>query len=80
MRSNAPTSHLLDFLPFHLFSAPWIDEYSKKYNLSLFAYCLMDNHVHFIAAIPRVHISRSTGAIYLEDITNIIDTTIESWK
>jgi len=30
----------------------WIDEYSKKYNLSLFAYCLMDNHVHFIT-IPR---------------------------
>ena len=28
------------------------DEYSKKYNLSLFAYCLMDNYVHFIA-IPR---------------------------
>ncbi len=27
----------------------WIDEYSKKYHLSLFAYCLMDNHVHFIA-------------------------------
>lgn len=131
----------------------WIDEYSKKYNLSLFAYCLMDNHVHFIA-IPRkeeslakvfsithmrysqyfnkkknisghlwqgrfyscvldephllvalryveknpvragivekawqwkwssaaVHIGRPNGAIYLEDITNIIDTTIESWK
>lgn len=30
----------------------WIDEYGKKYNLLLFAYCLMDNHVHFIA-IPR---------------------------
>jgi putative transposase len=27
----------------------WIDEYSKKYHLSIFAYCLMDNHVHFIA-------------------------------
>ena len=27
----------------------WIDEYSQKYNLSLLAYCLMDNHVHFIA-------------------------------
>ncbi|MEE8597876.1 MAG: transposase, partial [bacterium] len=27
----------------------WIDEYSKKYRLSIFAYCLMDNHVHFIA-------------------------------
>ncbi len=30
----------------------WIDDYSKKYKLSIFAYCLMDNHVHFIA-IPR---------------------------
>jgi len=30
----------------------WIDEYSKKYQLSIFAYCLMDNHVHFIV-IPR---------------------------
>lgn len=27
----------------------WIDEYSKKYRLFVFAYCLMDNHVHFIA-------------------------------
>ena len=27
----------------------WIDEYSEKYGLSLLAYCLMDNHVHFIA-------------------------------
>ena len=26
------------------------------------------------------HISRSTGAIYLEEIRNIIDITIESWK
>lgn len=30
----------------------WIDEYSKKYDLSVFAYSLMDNHVHFIA-IPQ---------------------------
>jgi len=30
----------------------WMDNYSQKYNLSLLAYCLMDNHVHFIA-IPR---------------------------
>ena len=30
----------------------WIGDYSKKYNLSIFAYCLMDNHVHFIV-IPR---------------------------
>ncbi|MDA2918636.1 transposase [Desulfobacterota bacterium AH_259_B03_O07] len=26
----------------------WIKEYSKKHNLALLAYCLMDNHVHFI--------------------------------
>ena len=30
----------------------WINDYSKKYKLSIVAYCLMDNHVHFIA-IPR---------------------------
>ncbi|MBI3804715.1 MAG: transposase [Nitrospirae bacterium] len=26
----------------------WIGEYSRKYRLSIWAYCLMDNHVHFI--------------------------------
>lgn len=30
----------------------WIKEYSLKYNLSILAYCLMQNHVHFIA-IPK---------------------------
>lgn len=30
----------------------WIKEYSKKYGLSILSYCLMDNHVHFIA-IPE---------------------------
>lgn len=30
----------------------WINIYSLKYHLSLLAYCLMDNHVHFIA-VPR---------------------------
>jgi putative transposase len=30
----------------------WINTYSSKYHLSLLAYCLMDNHVHFIA-VPR---------------------------
>ncbi len=29
-----------------------IKEYSRKYSLSIIAYCLMDNHVHFIA-IPK---------------------------
>jgi len=27
----------------------WREEYSRKYNLSIIAYCLMPNHVHFIA-------------------------------
>lgn len=27
----------------------WIEEYSAKYRLSIIAYCLMRNHVHFIA-------------------------------
>ena len=27
----------------------WIDEYSKRYQLSILAFCLMNNHVHFIA-------------------------------
>lgn len=26
----------------------WIEEYRKKYKLSIYAYCLMNNHVHFI--------------------------------
>lgn len=26
----------------------WINEYSVKYGFSIFAYCLMQNHVHFI--------------------------------
>jgi len=30
----------------------WIREYSMKYNLSILAFCLMQNHVHFIA-IPN---------------------------
>lgn len=27
----------------------WLEEYKNKYNLSFLAYCLMPNHVHFIA-------------------------------
>ena len=30
----------------------WIQEYSQKYHLNILAYCLMRNHVHFIA-IPQ---------------------------
>lgn len=131
----------------------WINDYSRKYKLSVFAYCLMDNHVHFIA-VPRkedslakvfsishmrysqyfnkkkkalghlwqgrfyscvldepylmaalryveknpvragivkkawrwkwssagVHVGQRNGIIYLEDITNLIDTSVEEWK
>lgn len=31
----------------------WIQEYSHKYDLSILAYCLMQNHVHFIAIPDR---------------------------
>ena len=27
----------------------WVEEYRKKYKVEIFAYCLMNNHVHFIA-------------------------------
>ncbi|MDZ4242852.1 MAG: transposase, partial [Candidatus Omnitrophota bacterium] len=27
----------------------WMEEYRRKYAVEVFAYCLMDNHVHFIA-------------------------------
>ena len=30
----------------------WVDEYSRKYHLSIIAYCLMTNHVHFIV-VPK---------------------------
>ncbi len=30
----------------------WIEQYSLKHGLSMLAYCLMDNHVHFVA-LPR---------------------------
>lgn len=131
----------------------WIDEYCKKYHLLLFAYCLMDNHVHFIVApqkeesLARVfstahmrysqyfnkkqrasghlwqgrfyscvldepylmaairyveknpvrarivekawqwkwssteaHMGKSNGMIHLENITNLIDVSTDSWK
>lgn len=31
----------------------WIQEYADKYRLSILAYCLMQNHVHFIAIPER---------------------------
>jgi putative transposase len=30
----------------------WLKEYSKKYSLDIWAYCLMSNHVHFVC-VPR---------------------------
>lgn len=27
----------------------WVQEYSEKYNLAILVYCLMPNHIHFIA-------------------------------
>jgi putative transposase len=30
----------------------WLQEYTTKYGLSILVYCLMQNHVHFIA-IPK---------------------------
>jgi putative transposase len=30
----------------------WLEVYSRKYSLTIWAYCLMSNHVHFVA-VPR---------------------------
>ena len=30
----------------------WIEEYSNKHGVSILAYCLMDNHVHFVG-VPK---------------------------
>ena len=32
----------------------WIKEYSLKYGLSILAYCLMPNHVHFVAVPGKI--------------------------
>ena len=34
----------------YLFYLEWLKTYSSKYSLKIWAYCLMKNHVHFIAA------------------------------
>jgi len=31
----------------------WLKEYSKKYSLRIWAYCLMDNHIHFVGVPMR---------------------------
>ena len=33
----------------YLFYLEWLKTYSSKYSLKIWAYCLMKNHVHFIA-------------------------------
>ena len=38
----------------------WVNEYSRKFHLSVWAYCLMDNHVHFIVQ-PREEVSLAKG-------------------
>ncbi len=30
----------------------WLEEYSKKYSLDIWSYCLMSNHIHFVC-VPR---------------------------
>ncbi|MCK5580710.1 MAG: transposase [Candidatus Omnitrophica bacterium] len=32
-----------------------IEEYRRKYNIDIFAYCLMGNHVHFIIRPPEIN-------------------------
>lgn len=32
----------------------WIDKYSKKYGLEIWAYCLMINHVHFVVVPKKI--------------------------
>jgi len=33
----------------------WVNEYSRKFHLSVWAYCLMDNHVHSLRVdTPRL--------------------------
>ena len=28
----------------------WLNEYSEKYDVAIYAYCLMSNHIHIIAS------------------------------
>lgn len=42
----------------------WLQEYTTKYGLSILAYCLMRNHVHFIV-IPKKKIHSPTHLIPL---------------
>ena len=39
-----------DFVQYKL----WLQEYSQKYGLKIWAYCLMSNHVHYVC-IPRAN-------------------------
>ena len=62
----------------------WLREYSDKYKLSLLAYCLMDNHVHFIA-IPGNKDSLSktfnfTHMRYSQYVNRSFKTTGHLWQ
>lgn len=44
----------------------WIQEYSIKYGLSILAYCLMQNHVHFIATPAKdVSLAKTFNAAHM---------------
>jgi putative transposase len=44
----------------------WLKEYSKKYSFDIWAYCLMNNHVHFIG-VPRKEdsLSRTFNTLHM---------------
>ena len=44
----------------------WFREYSQKYGLEVIAFCLMDNHVHFIA-VPKEEdsLARTFNAVHM---------------
>ncbi len=44
----------------------WIREYSLKYSLSILAYCLMQNHVHFIATPNEIDsLAKTFNAVHM---------------
>ena len=62
----------------------WIEEYSKKFSLTIVAYCLMDNHVHFIA-IPEKEDSlartfNTSHMRYSQYFNKKIDKTGHLWQ
>ncbi|MFA4915766.1 MAG: transposase [Syntrophales bacterium] len=44
----------------------WLKEYSSKYALDIWAYCLMSNHVHFICVpIKKDSLSLTFNMLYM---------------